>query len=106
MRTLAHYTVWNAKVYHLHTFELSADKVSHYKAEGETADTKFVEGILIITQPLSEEKLAEINALLSVVSPSSLKEKAEAIAAIAPSTSAEVSIYAFIPHIAEKIMKL
>ena len=56
MRTLAHYTVWNAKVYHLHTFELSAGKVSHYKAEGETADTKFVEGILIITQPLSEEK--------------------------------------------------
>lgn len=49
-RTLAHYTVWNNEVFHLHIFEFDDNYhvIRHFAAREETADTRFVEGILII----------------------------------------------------------
>ncbi len=66
MRTLAHYTVYDSEVYNLHTFEFKPDgSVTHFTTPAETAHTRFIEGILIASGPLSEVVRSQIADLLT-----------------------------------------
>ena len=66
VKTLAHYTVLPNEVYNLHLFEFHSNGAyTHYKADKETADTYFVEGLLIICPPLSATQIETIAHTIS-----------------------------------------
>ena len=48
MKLLAHYTVFDGNVFHLHTFDVTPEGITHSPVKAETAHTEFIEGILVI----------------------------------------------------------
>lgn len=70
MRTLAHYTVYGGSVYHLHVFDFGADgSVAHSPVDGETADTMFVEGLLLVSaDELGGKLLMSMNGRIAELS--------------------------------------
>lgn len=84
MRTLAHYTVYGGEAYHLHVFDFGADgSVAHFPVAGETADTMFVEGLLLVSaDELDGKRLMALNDRISELSAEmGLGRVAQAIAA-------------------------
>lgn len=57
MRILAHYTIYEGKVWHLHTFEITKAQIRHYPFENELSMTRFVEGIAIVCHALPENDM-------------------------------------------------
>lgn len=90
MRTLAHYTIFGNEIYHLHIFDFLEDgTVSHFPANEETADTLFVEGLLIVATGDIAKQYRQITAATAEIhSGRPLREAAEAIAAVLPSYAA------------------
>lgn len=85
VKTLAHYTVLPNEVYNLHLFEFRPNGAyTHYKADKETADTYFVEGLLIICPPLSATQIETIAHTISNRHNLSLNETALAISRMLP----------------------
>lgn len=80
MRTLAHYTVFEGRVYHLHVFDFSESGISHFPVVEETVDTLFVEGILVACCRISRQELSELNAWVSGKRALSLYDLAAAVA--------------------------
>ena len=63
MKLLAHYTIFDGNVFHLHTFDVTPEGITHSPVKAETAHTEFIEGILIIgSSDISglTQRLAEI----------------------------------------------
>ena len=48
MKLLSHYTIFDGNVFHLHTFDVTPEGITHSPVKAETAHTEFIEGILVI----------------------------------------------------------
>ncbi len=81
MRLLAHYTVFNSEIWHLHIFDVGKEgAVAHFPIAEETANTYFVEGILVIGNADFFCKLNQSKPIIAKALGTSLHDAAAAIA--------------------------
>ena len=66
-RILAHYTIYEGEVWHLHIFESDGKTIRHYPATQETAHTLFIEGIAIICRTVRNDILETLDAYTQVI---------------------------------------
>lgn len=61
MRILAHYTIYDGNIYHLHVFDIDDNGVvTHFPVVEETANTCFVEGLAIVCRVLDNKLLGKL----------------------------------------------
>lgn len=98
MRTLAHYTVYNGNVYKLHIFSFSKNGViDHRPVQTETANTLFIEGLLLLSPQLQDDELNAISRHLKSGVPTA--KIAESIAETLPHCTPKSPLFATIASI-------
>lgn len=96
-RILAHYTIYEGKVWHLHTFEITKAQIRHYPFENELSMTRFVEGIAIVCHALPENDMEKLGNAKPMPR-ESLREYAERLCQLVPAAGQDAYSTYIIEH--------